>query len=380
MTDTKRFRTRHELIRRSTIPKGKHYIIGLDVGYSGTKTFSENGYSCFPTFVKKIEGDIIGVPDEKDILYKDKETGDVYMVGYTAQEMLSSLSTNDTDSELSSRKWYWTERFRISARVALGIALSEKTDNRDVFIQTGLPASYQKGDSGDLIKALTKEANYSIKIGNGKWKDVHLALKKDSINIIPQPSGGLYSAIMQKDGHYAPIARDILYKNTLVVDIGFGTADFYGYKSRAIVYTESIDDIGMKEIMKAVSAMVLEEYGEDIRIQSLQHNLETGKVICVDEETLQTTEKPLDGILTKASESVFLQAMEKAKNITNSFRDFSYLIISGGTGEAWFPQIKEYLSGLKNLTVLAGNMQDPSIPFLYANVRGYYFYRYVRNK
>ena len=75
-----------------------------------------------------------------------------------------------------------------------------------------------------------------------------------------------------------------------------------------------------------------------------------------------------------------LQAMEKAKNITNSFRDFSYLIISGGTGEAWFPQIKEYLSGLKNLTVLAGNMQDPSIPFLYANVRGYYFYRYVRNK
>ena len=85
-------------------------------------------------------------------------------------------------------------------------------------------------------------------------------------------------------------------------------------------------------------------------------------------------------LLKTSSDEIFIQAMEKAKNMTNSFRDFNFLIISGGTGEAWFPQIKEYLSGLKTLTVLPGNLQDATIPLLYSNARGYYFYRYVREK
>ena len=116
-----------------------------------------------------------------------------------------------------------------------------------------MPASYVKGDSLELTRALTKESDFSIKIGNGEWKNYKLHLNKDSINIIAQPFGGLYSSFMQKDGHYAAIAQEILHKNTLVVDIGFGTCDFYGYKSRAIVQTESIDNIGMKEVMQSVS-------------------------------------------------------------------------------------------------------------------------------
>ncbi len=380
MIDTKKFRTRHEFSAKTTIPKGKNFIVGLDVGYSGTKCFYEKGYFCFPSFIKKIEGDVIGISSKRDILYKNNVTGELFMVGYTAQEMLSSISTNDTDGELFSRKRYSNASFQILCHTALGIALSEKKDNREIFVQTGLPASYVKGDSLELTRALTKESDFSIKIGNGEWKNYKLHLNKDSINIIAQPFGGLYSSFMQKDGHYAAIAQEILHKNTLVVDIGFGTCDFYGYKSRAIVQTESIDNIGMKEVMQSVSKKILEQYGEDIRVQSLQHNLETGNVICVDDETLQTTERPLGELLKTSSDEIFIQAMEKAKNMTNSFRDFNFLIISGGTGEAWFPQIKEYLSGLKTLTVLPGNLQDATIPLLYSNARGYYFYRYVREK
>lgn len=41
--ETKKYRTRQEE-RRLTYPKGKKYIVALDIGYSGTKIFTENGY------------------------------------------------------------------------------------------------------------------------------------------------------------------------------------------------------------------------------------------------------------------------------------------------------------------------------------------------
>ena len=69
--------------------------------------------------------------------------------------------------------------------------------------------------------------------------------------------------------------------------------------------------------------------------------------------------------------------MEKAKAVTNAFRDYRYLIVSGGTGEAWFEKVKEYLSGMKTLTILPGNAND-ALPFLYSNVRGYYMSMLVK--
>ena len=53
--NTKNFRTRQEFATDYSIPKGRDYIIGLDVGYSGTKVFYETGYFCVPSFVKKMK-------------------------------------------------------------------------------------------------------------------------------------------------------------------------------------------------------------------------------------------------------------------------------------------------------------------------------------
>ena len=85
MVDSKRYRTKHEFYNLTTIPKGKDYIIGLDVGYSGTKVFYESGYFCFPSFVKKIDGDVLSLPSEKDILYRDNVTQDIYSTGNAFQ-------------------------------------------------------------------------------------------------------------------------------------------------------------------------------------------------------------------------------------------------------------------------------------------------------
>lgn len=383
MNNTKMYRTKHEFFGTDVeLSKTEDYIIGLDAGYSGMKVWYENGHFCFPAYARKITGETLNLFDKKDILYRDGDTGDIYMLGYTAQEMAEAGDTSDTEAESHGRKRYWNTKYQILCKAAIGICLlsrSEK-DTRPIFLETGLPASYVKGDSADMKRALSQKMNFSLKIGNRPWVEINTSIDKEKIHIMPQPAGALYSALILNNGEYISDAREILFGKTLVLDFGSGTADLYGFKNRQVTCCESIINIGGGEIMKRVSEMILDEYGEDIREQALQHNLETGFVTCFNEQTMQQEEKPIEEFVKRASDEVFLEAMDRSKSATNSFRDYQRLIIAGGTGEAWLGKIKKYLSGMKSLEVDPANVNDLSIPLFYSVARGYYLYRYTLTK
>lgn len=376
--DTKKFRTRQE-IKTMQNPKSKDFVIGLDVGYSATKVFHEGGYFVFPSYAKKLENGMLNITNDKDLLYRDDETNEIYMVGYNAQEMMESTDTNDTDGELFSRKRYSDKRFKIVCNTALGIAMYNKNDDRKIIIQTGLPSSYVVGDSPAIKKALTKPTRFSLKIGGGKWKSFEPIVNEDDIFIMAQPAGALYSVLIKNDGTYVIDAKQILSSNVLVMDIGFGTFDFYGIKNRSIVCKESIDEIGMREVLANTSKKILSEMNEDIRVAALQKNLETGTVVCINEEEMQTEEKSIAPLLELASQEVLKDAMQRAKSVTDTFRGYNYVIIDGGTGEAWYENIKQWLSGMKTLKVMPSNFND-HLPMIYSNARGYFMFRHTLNK
>lgn len=376
--DTRKFRTRQEN-RNANNPKGKDFIIGLDIGYSGTKVFYENGNFCFPSYAKRLYSGMMNIPNEKDILYRDDDNGDIYMVGYIAQDMMESTDTNDTDGELYSRKRYSDKRFKIICNTALGMALMNKKDDRKIVIQTGLPTSYVEGDTPAIKKVLTKTSRFSLKLGSGDWITFEPEVKENDIYVMPQPTGALYSVLIKNDGKYVDDAKKMLCSNILVMDIGFGTFDFFGIKNRSTVCKESIDEIGMREVLANTSKKILSEMNEDIRVAALQKNLETGKVTCVNEEEMRAEEKSISPILEECSKKVMKDAMERAKSVTNAFRGYNYIIIDGGTGEAWYEDIKNWLSGMKTIKVMPSNIND-HMPFIYSNARGYYLYRYTLNK
>lgn len=376
--NTKEFRTKQEVEHRNH-PVGKDYIIGLDAGYSSMKVFHEKGYFCFPSYAKRLDGSMLSVTSAMDILYKDLETGELYMLGYTAQDMIASTDTNDTDGELFSRKRYGNKKFKILCNAAIGIACMNKNDDREIVIQTGLPSSYVEGDTMQITKALCNPAKFSLKIGSSDWKTFNIEIKEKNVYVMPQPAGSLYSVMIQNDGNYTPEAKKYLFSNVLVMDIGFGTFDFYGIKSRAIACKESIDELGMREVLKHTSKKILKEMNEDIRVQALQKNLERGTVTCINEEEMKTDEVPFDSLLEASNNEVFFEAMDRAKGVTNTFRDYNYLIIAGGTGGAWINKIKDYFSQMKSITILEGNMND-NLSYIYSNVRGYYLYRYTLNR
>ena len=251
--NTNKFRTRQEFVKRATHPKGKDYIIGLDAGYSAMKVFHENGYFCFPSYARKLEGSL-SVVDERDILYRDLDTNETFLLGYTAQDMISSIDTNDAEGELFSRKRYTNKKFRILCFAAIALACMDKKDQRPLVIQTGLPSSFLEADEPQMVNALSKPAHFALKVGNGHWRNFDFKIDRDHIFAnMAQPAGAFYSVIIKDDGSYSADARSYLFGNTLVIDIGFGTFDFYGLKNRALVCKESNDEIGMRQVLKSTS-------------------------------------------------------------------------------------------------------------------------------
>jgi plasmid segregation protein ParM len=376
--ETKRFRTRQEN-KALNNPKGKDYIIGLDIGYSGTKVFFENGYFCFPSYAKRLDKSMMNVANDKDILYRDDDTGELYMVGYNAQDMMESTDTNDTDGELYSRKRYSDKRFRIICNTALGMATLMKKDQRKIVVQTGLPTSYVSGDSPAIKKVLSTPARFSLKIGGSGWVSCAPEVKAEDVHVMAQPSGALYSVLIRNDGSYVQNAKQLLCSNILVLDVGFGTFDFFGIKNRAISCKESTDEIGMRAVLSRTTKKIMDEMNEDIRVAAIQKNLETGTVDCINEETMSSEEKPFGALLESASKEVMREAMEKAKSVTNAFRGYQYIIIDGGTGEAWYDDICKWLSGMKTIKIIPCNFND-HLPFIYSNARGYYMYRLNQKK
>nr|WP_317428890.1 ParM/StbA family protein [uncultured Blautia sp.] len=372
---TNKFKTRQEFRKNMDTPKGRKFVIGLDIGYSAVKCFYEKGYFCFPSYVRKLDSDLF-IYGDQDILYRDLETGNQYIVGRTAMEMISSNETNITESEMFSRNRYRSKNFKILCNLAIAFALECKRDEREIVIQTGLPSAYEKADTPAIKKALMKPAHFQVRIGKGEWKDYNLSVEEKNIFVMPQPSGSLYSALIRQDGTYTPDAKRILFSNTLVMDIGFGTFDYFGIKKQKAVCKESIDDVGMKQVLKETSTRIMDTLHEEIRVPALQSALGTGVIVCTDMDEMKSEEKPLAPFLEDANNKVFHEAIESAYNITGGFVDYNFILVTGGTGEAWLEKIKDYFSGLKTVKVMTGNEND-HLPMIYSNARGYYMYRYM---
>ncbi|MBQ6213300.1 MAG: hypothetical protein IJJ57_10475, partial [Ruminococcus sp.] len=78
-------------------------------------------------------------------------------------------------------------------------------------------------------------------------------------------------------------------------------------------------------------------------------------------------------IVDKCSHDICMEAINSIRTIYNNLLEYQYLLITGGTGDAWFKIIKEYFSKMEGLNVVAAN-RTTKIPQIFSNVRGYYLY------
>lgn len=377
---TNDFKTKTMCINRKNPTAGNYWGIALDIGYSGVKGFSPNKVFCFPSYARKTPQQMLslGTLDENNIQYRDGVTGDIWLVGASAIDIMETNDTKDSVNSLFGRNRYFSDMFLVIARVGMALGMLKNdfgsSDGKDIVVQTGLPPAYLKSDTPLIKEALAGNHEFSVKVGNARWVNYKFTLSENNIKVMPQPMGTLISISSNMDTTNVPEASDYFSKRLLIFDPGFGTLDVFnitkGYVSSS---PDTFDDLGMKRVIQETSDKIFERYHTEIPVLAMQKYLGEGYIRCFDRKKHCTKNEPFADILEEESKRICMEALARIDNTYNSFIDHDYFVVTGGTGEAWYPTIKEYFKDMNSLTIVAGNQND-NLPFIFSNVRGYYIY------
>lgn len=386
------FRTRTIYEKRKHYQEPEKWVVGEDIGYSSVKGFCANSYYCFPSYATKMASERVEFkPDKTEIILRDHESGEQWLVGAVAQNNMSVEDTKDSEESMYGRNRYFDPMFRVYASVGIGLGLSgnefgipphvgDDLDMDKIVLQTGLPPKYIKSDAELLREALGTHYNFSIKFGDSGFIDYKFDLDPERIRIMSQPKGTFRAICVDREGHFVPAAEDYARKKVLVVDGGFRTLDIFPIFAGEPKESQTFDNLGMCEVLKDTSEAIYKKYGVNLSIPVMQRFLEEGRIRKLNRRAMETTTYEFDDLLIKANKEIFGLALDKIKQLYNYLYEIDYIVLTGGTGDAWYNYFKE---GLKNmitagpgmeptLRIVPGNINDPDIPMFLANVEGYY--------
>ena len=388
MKDTSNFRTKTSFITRNNGHIPGVWEIGIDYGYSAVKVFSPNSISRFPSYAMRVKADFsfIGETSKNSILYKDLETNEMWLVGEVAENIKKTGDTTDSESTLYGRDRWNNPMSRVLIETGLGLAMNRielkssdgssyvlEPGNDKIVIQTGLPEEYMD-DAEDVKDAFSGKHAFALKIADNEWKNYTFEVSSDDVYVMSQPKGTLFSVCINKNGQFHPDARKYLQSSVIVFDAGFGTLDIFTIDSGTVGEGETYRDLGMKRILQETSQGIKNAFNVDIPVPAMQKALATGKVRHFDKKNFKATEYNFGDILAAANTRICDEAITRTASALNLI-DYNYLIITGGTGAAWYNQIVEKFKDFDTLEIIKGSQND-DLPFVYSNVRGYYFYRF----
>ena len=368
--------------RQNGSPTASTYLIALDIGYSAVKVFSPNSVAMFPSYAVPDNGNgVAGILTNDYIRYENLDTGARWFVGKMAHDTLSDEDTSVSESGLYGRNRYNDPMFRVITETGLGMACLMNEyggyTGQTICVETGLPPRYiSKGsvDQDALTEILAGTHRFSIQIGQRPAVRFNLTIDSDNVNIMPQPMGTLFSVAVANDHRLIAEAVNYFNKNVLIFDGGFGTLDLYPIKAHVIQNSETYDNLGMKRVLEETIHLIQDRYHKDIPVPAMQKYLESGYFRSYDPKTIATSNVPLEEMLMEANQAVCMEALQKLLHVYPLY-EYDYLIVTGGTGEAWFSMIQEYLSKMETLQIVRGSQND-DLPGVFANVRGYYMFRY----
>lgn len=378
--ETNDFRTRSVIENRQFKSTEKYWPIGLDIGYSAVKGISPNKNFCFPAYARPVSDDFetMRAPERSDIIYRS-DNGK-WVVGALAYDTGEASDAPDSISDLYARDRYSKPIFKVLVEVgmALGIMGNRfgEVGNKRVLYQTGLPPRFLKGDERPLKKAMTGHHCFELKVGSSEWMKFEFDVNADDVFVIAQPLGSLVCASIDANGHTTKDAKNFFRSNLLVFDPGFGTTDLYTL-NKGVVVPDKMDtfpDVGMREVFNRTCDDIRELYGVDMTIPELQNKLEQGTIYVSDEDSLGRKKVDFGPILEKNCKEVCKKAFEKMASNTSRFRDTEYIIMTGGTSEAWKTELKNMLGNMDGLELIPANRNDTTLSNIFSNARGYYFH------
>lgn len=327
------------------IEKSNEEPIALDIGYGGVKVFSMNGMHSFPSLLFRVKKDTTFLDNETDIKYLD-EDGNLWYIGDRARDSLETGSRQIDSDDFYSSKRLDTDEFLILLRVAIYLGLCKEdfeysSNSKRIRISTGLPEEDVDRDSRKLRKIISGHHHFQISVGGREFTKVNFDIEEDDIEILSQPQGTIYSMAFDMKGNI-PREDLIVDKNVLVLDGGMYTFDTYLSNRADQGTSKTWEEFAMHEAHIKVRDIIKEKTGRFINEYDIEkYMMDERNPSIIRYEGKQRYYFGDDYLSTLKNMSERL--VKKLKRTYDDFNDVDTVIVTGGTGKAYYPYLEDLI-------------------------------------
>ena len=145
---------------------------------------------------------------------------------------------------------------------------------------------------------------------------------------------------------------------------------------------QTFRNVGMMRVFELTVDKINKKYITSYSLDDLLKVLKQGYFLRnssteVDEYGIPKLEKlQFDNELKEACKEVFFMAMKEVVTHVPDLHDYRYIIVTGGTGDAWSKYLQEFQTKrLPNTKIIFANHNSDFLPLIYSNVRGYFLAR-----
>ena len=259
-------------------------ILGIDVGYSHTKTIGEN--ICF-SFKSTVEEGALDIGNALVVEYDGK----TYTIG--EENGLYATEINKIHSL----------NFQVCLFTAIAKAMGNKA-TENIQLVTGLPAQYYQAQKDDLIKEL-KGKKVTITL-NDNPKRFNIT----DVIVFPQSAGVLLLEPQRLTG------------DTCIIDIGGFTVDLSYFNNKKLRKLHTLE-LGMNVLANTLVQKIKAKYGVSYDVLKVDDILNNGEII-VDGKSQQITEL-IDEVLEQHTNLI----MNRLKGI-QEYNTSKHIFIGGG--------------------------------------------------
>jgi len=354
----------------ATYNQPKEIIISVDPGFDATKIVVNGIVFDVPNYIVDITGksnDYLSINNDgkpEDYLISHYIEGKEYLIGELAKKSILEKSNRELQSVkkdmLDSINRFMTRDFEVNllSCIAYGIAKYAKEISMDltkaddankfkVLAGVALPNDWVKQLEPEIKKMLAGDHYFEIQTQDGIFK-INFTVNEKGILVASQAQCALLGLLYDDAGNNSDNLNVLDNLPAIIVDGGYKTIGIFLLTvAQNVASSESNTDFAMGNVHKKMAKIIREDYGRDnimdFQIPALLEN--GGFINYLEEDTTgRMISKRLD--LEELKNAELGQTCKELIDYLNEkfedLLDVKSLIITGGTGAAYYNQIQTF--------------------------------------
>ena len=334
----------------------KQLLIAIDPGFDSMKVLANGIHFKFPFCA--VETDERKMSDYSGrsgfILYKDS-SGATWRVGQYARTVMY----DNKDSQDDPMARLYTEARFVSPEAAVGIlsAIAKAIEltglygeDLDIRLIVALPHAVRNKYASTVTGLLAGDQRFFMTFDNESEKEFRFTIHEQNVMTVSQTIAAILGETSDDNGFIDESKFKYLANGpTLVIDGGYYTMGLVPVSRGGSVdddRAESNTNYAMKNVNLGV-AKEIADARPDIKHYAVEYLLSQGEtsVRYMDKDQGKVVNIDLSAIREKKLQSVCSNLIRYLNKQYDNLIDFRYILVTGGTGAAFFNQLLDYYKG-----------------------------------